>query len=101
MLAFRLIALSKNPGNVPISFGEVGRRIIAKAVMSITRKNIQDSVGTMQLCAGQVSGVEVAIHAVKKSLTMKKQGLFCLRMLVPMFCYNPHKHLQGTYGPFY
>ena len=32
--------------------------------MFITKGDIQDATGTMQLCAGQISGIEAAIHAV-------------------------------------
>ena len=55
-----------------IGVGEVGRTIIAKAVMSITRRNIQNAVGTMQLCARQVYGVEATIHAVRKMFDREK-----------------------------
>ncbi len=57
-MACRLIALDKNPGVRPIGIGEIPRRIIAKAVLSIIRGDIQDAVGSSQLCAGQFSGIE-------------------------------------------
>ena len=64
LLAGRLIPLSKNPGVRPIGIGEVLRRIIGKAVMSILRKDILlVTSGNLQLCAGQKSGCEIAIHA--------------------------------------
>ena len=62
LLACRLIALSKNPGVRPIGIGETVRRIIAKSVLSVIRGDIQ---GTVQLCAGQISGTEAAVHAVR------------------------------------
>jgi len=61
-----LIALAKNPGVQPIGVCEVLRRIVAKAVLFILRDNIQEAAGARQLCAGQLSGVEVAVHAVQK-----------------------------------
>jgi len=64
LLACRLIALDKNPGVRPISIGDTARRIIAKAVLAVTRPDIQDAAGSVQLCAGQIAGVEAAIHAV-------------------------------------
>ena len=64
LMACRLIALNKNPGVRPIGIGEMARRIIAKAVLRITRGDIQDAVGSQQLCAGQISGTEAAVHAV-------------------------------------
>ena len=41
------------------------RRIIAKAVLSIIRPDIQRAAGPLQLCAGQSSGVEAAIHSMR------------------------------------
>ena len=67
LLASRLIALDKNPGVRPIGIGETPRRIIAKAVLSVTRDDIQNAAGSVQLCAGQIAGVEAAVHAVQKS----------------------------------
>ena len=67
LLACRLLALDKNPGVRPIAVGEIARRIIAKAVLSIIRGDIQDVAGTLQLCAGQISGTEAAVHAVRES----------------------------------
>ena len=65
LLASRLIALDKNPGVRPIGIGETPRRIIAKAVLTVTRGDIQDTAGSVQLCAGQIAGVEAAVHAVQ------------------------------------
>ncbi len=66
LLACRLIALDKDPGVRPIGIGETSRRIIAKAVLSVTRGDIQDAAGSIQLCAGQITGVESAAHAVQE-----------------------------------
>lgn len=41
------------------------RRIIAKAILMITRDDILDVAGSLQLCAGQIAGTEAAIHAVR------------------------------------
>ena len=41
------------------------RRIIGKAVMSVTGEKVQEAVGALQLCAGQPAGVESAIHAMR------------------------------------
>ena len=64
LMACRLIALNKNPGVRPIGVCETIRRIIAKAVLSVTGADIQDAAGTVQLCAGQKSGTEAAVHAL-------------------------------------
>ena len=69
MLAYtscRLIPLGKSPGVHPIGIGEVMRRIIGKAVMRIRRHDLQDAVGTIQLCAGQDAGCEAAVHAMEQ-----------------------------------
>ena len=64
LLACRLIALNKNPGVRPIGVGEIPRRVIAKAILFIVRQDIQEAAGSIQLCAGQIAGVEAAVHAV-------------------------------------
>ncbi len=35
-------------------------------VLRVTRGDIQDAAGSVQLCAGQIAGVEAATHAVQK-----------------------------------
>ena len=62
--ACRLIPLNKCPGVRPIGIGEVVQRILGKAVMKITRQDLQNAVGSLQLCAGQVAGCEAAVHAM-------------------------------------
>ena len=64
LMACRLIALDKCPGVRPIGICETARRIIAKAVLSITRDDLQDATGSLQVCAGQIAGMEAAIHAM-------------------------------------
>ena len=63
--ACRLIALDKCPGVQPIGVGEVVRWIIGKAILSVIGVEIQQSAGSLQLCAGQPSGCEAAIHALR------------------------------------
>ena len=67
LVASRLIALDKNPGVRPIGVGEVSRRIIAKAVLSIIRVDIQEVTGSLQLCSGQTSGCEAAVHTLNEA----------------------------------
>ncbi|KAL5502789.1 hypothetical protein EMCRGX_G009613 [Ephydatia muelleri] len=62
-LACRLIPLNKNPGVRPIVICETSR-IVAKAVLSVTRQDIQQAAGSLQLCAGQVAGIDAAIHTM-------------------------------------
>ena len=64
-LACRLITLNKNPGVRPIGIGDTARRILAKAVLSVMKPDIQDASGCLQMCGGQISGIEAAVHAVR------------------------------------
>ena len=65
LLASRLIPLDKGEGAVrPIGVGEVMRRIIGKCVMNIVKPDVIESSGSLQLCAGQKSGSEAAVHAM-------------------------------------
>ena len=50
LLACRLIALDKHPGVRPIGIGDVARRIISKAVLTIVGSDIQEATGCLQLC---------------------------------------------------
>ena len=63
--ACRLIALDKCPGVRPIGVCEMVRRIIGKAILSVIGVEIQQSAGSLQLCAGQPSGCKAAIHALR------------------------------------
>ena len=66
-LACRLIALDKCPGVRPIGICECARRIVSKAILSITKGDVQEAAGSLQLCAGQIAGIEAAIHYVRTS----------------------------------
>ena len=67
----RLIPLDKCPGVRPIGVGEVVRRIIGKAIMRIVKHDLQEAVGSIQLCAGQDAGCEVAIHAMECAFLLR------------------------------
>ena len=62
--AARLIPLDKKPGVRPIGIGETVRRILGKAILAVTGDLVQSAAGSLQLCAGQPSGIEAAIHAM-------------------------------------
>jgi len=64
-LACKLIPLDKNPGLRPIGVGEILRRLIGKAVVAVTRDRITQSVGSLQVCAGQEAGCEAAMHVMR------------------------------------
>ena len=67
LLSCRLIALNKLPGVRPIGVGETCRRIIGKAVLSVLGRDVLETVGSAQLCAGQKGGCEAAVHALRSS----------------------------------
>ena len=67
LLACRLIALDKCPGVRPIGVCETARRIISKAVLHVARADLQDAAGSLQLCAGQIAGIEAAVHAMREA----------------------------------
>ena len=64
--ACRLIAHDKHPGVRPIGIGDTARRIIAKAVLSIIKPDIQDATGCQQMCGGQICGIKAAVHAARQ-----------------------------------
>ena len=66
-LSCRLIALDKCPGIRPIGVCEVACQIVAKAALSVIQDDLQEVAGSRQLCAGQIAGVETAVHAVRSS----------------------------------
>ena len=45
--------------------GEVIRRIIGKCVTRVAKQDVINASGAMQVCAGQKSGGEAAIHAMR------------------------------------
>jgi len=68
LLANRGIAIDKCPGLRPVGVGEIARRIIGKAIMSVSGEKVQEAVGALQLCGGQPAGIEAAIHAMRDFL---------------------------------
>ena len=48
----------------PIGVGEVILRVIGKCVMHVTKPDVIDASGSLQVCAGHKSGSEVAIYAM-------------------------------------
>ena len=54
----RLIALDKQPGVRPVGVGEVSRRTMGKAILSVIKEDILRAVGIKQLSVGQQSGVK-------------------------------------------
>ena len=60
-----MIPLDKNPDVRPIGIGDVPRRILAKAILYCISDDITEAAGPLQVCAGQVSGCEAAMHPMK------------------------------------
>ena len=50
----------------PNGVGEVIPRIIGKSVTKVTKREVMDASGSLQVCAGQKSGSEAAIPAMRK-----------------------------------
>ena len=59
----RLIAIDKQPRVRPIAIGEVPRRIISKAILSVVRPDVLEVAGSVQLCAD--SGINFATSGRK------------------------------------
>ena len=62
-VAYRLMPLDKNLGLRPIGIGEILQWIAGKVVVSTIREDITESVGSLQVCAGQEAGTKAAAHA--------------------------------------
>ena len=68
----RLIPLDKGvtkdltPGVRPIGVGEVLKRIIGKALISVIKDDIVNAAGPLQTCTGLRAGIEASIHAMRR-----------------------------------
>ena len=55
--------------------GEVLRRIVGKAVMSLVQRDMVSATAPTQVCAGLPGGVEAAVHAVREIYDYSKPQL--------------------------
>ena len=89
-LACRLIALDKCPGVRPIGVCETIRRIVAKAILYVTKQDIQEAAGTRQLCGGQIAGIEAVVHSVWSEFHMETvEAVFPVDASNAFNCLNP------------
>ena len=58
-----MIPLDKNPGFGPVGVSEVLRRITGK-VVSVLKEHVIKCTGTLQVCNGQDTRIEAAIHSM-------------------------------------
>ena len=63
--ACRLVSLDKNPGVRPIGI-EVLRRIIGRTITKCISKDFLELGSNKQVCLGQKSGIEFAIHSLRE-----------------------------------
>ena len=108
----KLIALDKSPGVRPIGVEETVRRIIIKAIFSVIKDDVQEVIGALQICAGQESGCEAAIHAMREVFNSadteaiilvdapnafnslnREEALRNVKSLMSISCHNPHQYV--------
>ena len=58
-------SFGQSPGVRPIGVGEVLRRIVCKATLNLVQEDVQDAVGSLQLCVGNDSGCDATVHALR------------------------------------
>ena len=65
-VAGRLIPLDKSPGVRPIGVGEVLRRIVSSATMTVLKPELVAATAPLQTYAGLAGGIEASIHAMRQ-----------------------------------
>ena len=61
-----------------IGVGEVIRRIMGKCVMSVSKPDVIDACGSLQVCAGHKSGSEALVHAMRSVFDADDTDAFLL-----------------------
>jgi hypothetical protein len=61
LMAYRLVALDKEPGTRPVGIGEIYRRLFAKCVLEVCDSQATTACGNLNLCAGLPAGIEGAL----------------------------------------
>ena len=80
----------------PIGIGDTARRIIAKAILTIAKTDIQDAAGSEQLCAGQISGIEAAVHAVDS--LFQQENTEAILLVDASNAFNSLNHLTALHN---
>ena len=80
----------------PIGIGDAARRIIAKAVFTIAAPDIQDALGCLQMCGGQISGIDAAVHATRSAFESDDSKAALLVDATNAF--NAHNHQAALHN---
>ena len=106
LMTIRCFALDKNHGVHPIRIGDTAGHIIVKATLNSTRQGVQEVAGSVQLCAGQISGTEAAVHAIRNFFPERRnwspparQCQQCLQL--PRLTNSPTQHPESLSLPCY
>ena len=116
-IACRRIPLDKCPGVRPIGVGEVLQRIFRRTIVSCIQTDLKHFCGNQQLCMGQRSGIEHAIHSLRTNfdenetvllidatnafnLFDRKQGLESMEIICPAL-FNAVKDSCSSPSPLY
>ena len=96
-LASRLVTLDKQAGERPIGVGEVLRRIVAKAILAITKNDIENACGFLQKCSGMPAGIEAAVHAMQEIYEQDStEGVLLIDASNAFNCLNRSAALHNT-----
>ena len=63
-IACRLIPLDKDPGVRPIGIGEVARRIVSNATITLLKPDLIKATAPLQTCAGLKGGIDPETEAI-------------------------------------
>ena len=65
-IACRLITLDKQPGVRPVGVCEVAWRVVAKAILQVVGKDVEEACGFLQKCSGLPAGMQAAVQAMQQ-----------------------------------
>ena len=83
LVTSQLIPLDKGEGAVrPIGVGEVIRRIIGKCVMNVSKGDVVEASGSLQLCAGQIPAARLLYMLCMPYLKQMTRTRYCSFMLL-------------------